>query len=170
MARDWKGKDLDLIREATRHGESMLAAQVDLATSADQRAAVLAGIFTAVATGIIGAAATHNDLADNRALAVGAGLTIVAYLLGSALCIITALPSYFWPPGNNPDEWYQDIDTSRPLPEAMGEQMEFFAKHIHQNNKALERNARLFFAGAVIGVAAPVIGLVSAGITCLLTA
>ncbi|MFL6690151.1 MAG: hypothetical protein ACJ8IR_08225 [Alphaproteobacteria bacterium] len=167
---DWQTKDEDLIREACRHGESMLAAQVTLATSADQRAAVLAGIFTAVATGIIIAVATNSAFAESHALAAGAVVAIGAYLIGAALCIVTALPVDFWPPGNNPSQWYEDIEKGSPLKLAIGQQAAHFDDHIAANNKVLVRNSRIFFAGAVIGVSAPFLALAAAGITCLLCA
>ncbi len=167
-APDWQGKNIELVKEASRHGESMLAAQVGLATSADQRAAVLAGIFTAVATGIIGAIATQSTLSDHRALMVGACVAVTAYLIGAGLCVITALPIPFWTPGNDPAEWYGDIEKNRALVECVGEQTAFFSKHIGENNVVLNRNGKLFFAGAVIGVSAPLLAIVTAGITCLL--
>ena len=164
----WQGKNIDLVKEACRHGESMLSAQVDLATSADQRASVLAGIYAAVATGVIAAVATHGSFSNERALAAGAAVTIVAYLAGAGLCIVTALPADFWVPGNDPAEWYGDINNSTPLEVAIGEQAAYFSKHIRENNEFLSRNSQLFFAGAVTGILAPVLGFVAAAVTCLL--
>jgi hypothetical protein len=164
---NWQGKNIELVKEACRHGEAMLAAQVDLATSADQRAAVLAGIYAAVATGIIAGMATHGTFDHEHPLAIGAVVAIVAYLGGAALCIITALPASFWVPGNDPAEWYGDIEKGTPLEVAVGEQAAYFSKHIRENNDFLDRNAKLFFIGAVLGVAAPLLGFLAASVTCL---
>lgn len=166
----WTGKNIDLIREACRHGESMLSAQVDIATSADQRASVLAGIYAAVATGIIGAIVTRTGLFQELPLAVGSILTAIAYLVGAALCIFATLPVSFWAPGNRPSEWYSDIEQNVPLEVAIGDQAAHFDDHIITNNKVIERNARLFFWGAVVGVTAPLLGIFFAGVTCLLMA
>jgi hypothetical protein len=168
-APNWKGKNLQMVQEACRHGESMLGAQVALATSADQRAAVLAAIFAAVATGIIGAVASRTST-DGLflPLIVGGSIAAIAYLIGAGLCIFTVLPADFWVPGNDPKEWYDDIDQGTPLEVAVGQQAEHFSAHIAENNAVLVRNGSLFFWGAVIGISAPLIGLFAAGIICLL--
>ena len=165
---NWHGKNLELIREASRHGEAMLAAQVQIATSADQRASVLAGIYAAMATGIMGAIAAHGSFAGQWPLAAAAAIAALAYLIGAGLCIAATLPVAFWPPGNQPSEWYSDIETNRPLEEAVGEQAAHFDQHIAENNQVLSRNARRFLAGAVIGITAPLSGLLAAGAVSLL--
>src|SRR6478736_1556082 len=93
---DWLSGDIELIKEACRHGEAQLAAQVQLATSADQRASVLAGIYVAAATGIIGAMATGEAFKDSRSLLWGAGIAAGAFLLAAVLCIKATLPTAFW--------------------------------------------------------------------------
>src|SRR5262245_42281151 len=110
-APDWKNKasQIQLIREACREGEAKLAAQVTIATSADQRATVLAGIYVAAATGVIGALLTKT--ADGGApLTAGAITTACSFLIGAFLCLRATMPVVFGTPGNNPSEWYSDIE------------------------------------------------------------
>lgn len=167
MSRDWKTKKPELIREASRHAESRLAAQLQIATSADQRAAVLGGIYVAAATGIIGALATGASTKLNLALTVGACISAAAFLIGAYLCIFAMLPINFDIAGNEPSNWYDDIDADRSLQETMGEQLDCFDEAIKDNNIRVARNARFFKAGALIGISAPIIGILVAGITCL---
>lgn len=164
---DWKGKNLDLIKEACRHGESKLAAQVQIATSADQRATVLAGIYVAASTGIIGAIAASQDIRSNMPLLVaGAGVATV-FLVAAVFCILATLPVNFWTPGNDPCEWYGDIEKGLDAETAIGQQAAFFDENIQENNVVIERNARRFRWGALLGVGAPVLGCALAGLTCL---
>lgn len=166
-APDWKGKSKDLILEACRHGEAKLQAQVQIATSADQRATILAGIYVAAATGIIGALATDGSMDDSHALMAGAAVTAFMFLVGAFLCIWATLPTDFWTPGNDPSEWYGDIERGISVEEAVGQQTEHFDRAIGENNKVLIRNAKLFLVGALCGICAPLAGLFLAGITCL---
>ncbi|HEV2561102.1 MAG TPA: hypothetical protein VGT78_03085 [Rhizomicrobium sp.] len=165
---EWKGKSKELILEACRHGEAKLQAQVQIATSADQRATVLAGIYAATATGIIGVIASNEPFHHFGPFLVGALVTMTAFLVGAFLCILATLPVDFWTPGNNPEEWYRDILAGTAIEVAVGEQASHFNSAIHANNKVLVRNARLFFWGALFGIMAPLIGFFAAGITCLL--
>jgi hypothetical protein len=165
---DWLSGDIELIKEACRHGEAQLAAQVQLATSADQRASVLAGIYVAAATGIIGAMATGDEFKHNHPLMLGSGIAAGAFLVAAILCIKATLPTDFWTPGNLPSEWYSDITNKTKLQVAIGEQAAHFDDHINANNKVITRNARYFLTGALLGIASPLLGLIGAGVTCLL--
>jgi hypothetical protein len=164
---NWKNANIDLVREAVAEGNAKLAAQLGIATSADQRASVLAGIYIAAAAGIIGAIAA---LAGKLAILVtiGGGAAAISFVVGAFLCIFAMLPVKFWTAGNEPEEWYKDITNNTPMVEALGEQCEFVSRHIHANNRIIERNASRFLFGAIIGAVAPIIGVVVAGITCLL--
>jgi hypothetical protein len=164
---NWQGKKLDLIKEACRHGELKLAAQVQIAASADQRATVLAGIYVAAATGVIGAVAAVDVIRSSHPLAAAGTTAAIAFLVAAVLCILATLPTDFWVPGNYPAEWYADIEANPPLEVAIGEQASHFDNAIRENNKVLERNARRFLWGAAIGIGAPFIGILVAGLTCL---
>lgn len=164
---DWKTKDKDLMKEMLRHGEARLAAQLQLATSADQRATALAGIYVAVATGIIGAIA-GSAFKGNAPLLASASVAALAFLIAAILCVLATLPVGFCTPGNDPESWYDDIDAGKSMEQALGEQAEHFNAHILENRKVIKRNSRFFQVGALLGISAPVIGILVAGFICLL--
>jgi hypothetical protein len=163
---DWKDADEALVREAVTDGDSKLKAQLQIATSADQRASVLSGIYIAAATGIIGAVVTRTG-PTAIPLISGALIAAGAFMAGALLCIFTLLPKYFWTAGNSPAQWYKDISNKTPLKEALGEQAEHLADKLSENNAAIEANAKRFLLGALIGAFAPIIGLFGAGLTSL---
>jgi hypothetical protein len=164
---NWTGKRLDLIKEACRHGEARLAAQVQIATSADQRATVLAGIYVAAATGVIGAIAASELFRNSPPLLVGSCATAVTFLIAAILCILATLPVDFWTPGNDPEAWYPDMEKGTSPEIAIGEQTDHFNRHITSNNEVIARNAKYFMCGALLGVGAPAIGIILAGLVCL---
>lgn len=166
---DWENKNLDLIKEMLRQGELRVAAQVQLATSADQRATVLAGIYVAAATGIIGALATQPNILTNKPLFVGAVVAAILFLAGSIFSIWATIPVGFWAPGNDPEQWYADIDKSVSVARALGEQSEHYNDMISDNRNIIKRNATRFRMGAICGIAAPIAGIFAGGVTCLLT-
>ena len=128
---------------------------------------MLAGIYIAAATGIIGAiTALSGKIAI--LVAIGGGAASIAFVGGAFLCIFAMLPVKFWTAGNEPEEWYKDIANGTPLVEALGEQCEFVSRHIHENNRIIEKNASRFLYGALLGAVAPIVGILVAGITCLL--
>lgn len=167
MTPDWKGKDLKLIQEASRHGEARIAAQVQIAISADQRAAILAGIYAAAATAIIGVIASSVIVQGNKPLLIGSSVTALTFLIAAVFCLLATLPVEFGAPGNEPQEWYSDIEKGTPLEVAVGEQLAHFNQHILDNHIMLQRNARRFIWGALVGIASPAFGVIIAGIVCL---
>ena len=167
VAPNWKGKNLDLVKEACRHGELKLQSQVQIATSADQRATVLAGIYVAAATGVIGALAAVDVIRSSPALAAASAVAAIAFLAAAVLCITATLPVNFWVPGNEPSEWYGDIEKGTPLEVAIGEQADHFDESIRANTKVIATNAKRFFWGALIGIGAPFLGLFVGGTICL---
>lgn len=164
---DWNTADKDLVAEALRQGELRLSAQVQLATSADQRATVLAGIYVAAATGVIVALATAPAAWSSKPLITGTIAAAFCFLAGSLFCISATLPVKFWAPGNDPAEWWPDITSKKKLEVALGEQAAHDHTHIMDNRRAIERNAKRFRIGALAGIGAPAAGLVVAGLTCL---
>jgi len=156
---DWAKADAETVKEIVRGGEAYLAGQVRFATSADQRAVVLAGVFIAAGTAIIGAlvAAMTVDVAA-AALVVGGAAWALCLMMGGALCISTALPVKFYMPGNHPRNWYRDVAADRPLVESLGEVAEYTQEEIEGNDRLSEANARRYRLGALIGLAAPLVG------------
>src|SRR5579872_3405460 len=143
---DWKTANEELIKEALRQGELRLQAQVQLATSADQRATMLAGIYIAASTGLLAALAALAATASGShpmplALIVGAAATALAFLAGAIFCILAVLPSSMHSPGNDPHEWYADIKDGKDHKVSLGEQSDWFDQHIIANRRMLKRNA-----------------------------
>jgi hypothetical protein len=164
---DWEKAGPELVKEALRQGELRLSAQVTLATSADQRATVLAGIYVAAATGVIAALATAPDAIKSPILIAGAGAAASCFLAGAIFCIFATLPTTFWTPGNDPEAWWDDIIQNKKIKTALGEQAVHFNSHILGNRRIIERNAKRFRLGAIFGISAPIAGLFAAGVTCL---
>ncbi|MCW5772761.1 MAG: hypothetical protein KIT16_14045 [Rhodospirillaceae bacterium] len=159
----WKDADLDLVREIAHSGEKYVAAQLAIATSADQRAAVLGGVFLAAGTAIIAgliAAAAAATKPLSAGMIVGGLAASALFLIAAGLCIFTALPIGFYLPGSRPANWYDDVDEKRDLPEVLGQHAQNFQEKIEKNAKTLEANAGKFKWGAICGIAAPVAGIV----------
>jgi len=76
----------------------------------------------------------------------------------------------FWTPGNDPSEWYDDIENSVPEHVALGQQLGHYDRHIKANEGTLKGNSKYFSRGAKLGIAAPLLGVVFAGVTCLVLA
>jgi hypothetical protein len=159
---NWSTKNIDLIREASRHAEAKMIAQVQFAVSADARASILAGIYVAAATGCVAALAASSTL-QGRPAAIGAAVgAVAAFISGAYLCIWATLPCDFHLPGNEPKNWYDEIENDASLVSAAGEQLALFDSDIHENNDTLADNARKFKWGALIGISAPFAGLAGA--------
>jgi hypothetical protein len=159
---DWSTKEIELIREASRHAEAKLAAQVQFAVSADARASILAGIYVAAATGCVAALAASATLQE-RPAAIGAAIgAVVAFIGGAYLCVWATLPCDFHLPGNEPGNWYGEIEKGAPTAKAAGEQLALFDSDIRENNRTLASNAQKFQWGALIGISAPLVGLAGA--------
>jgi len=158
----WQGSDRVLVEVMLREGETFLQAQLVVATSADQRAAVLGGIYaaagTALVAGIIAAVAASSDFP--HAVVLGCALAGALFLVSSALCLSTALPVDFWLPGNEPSNWYEDIEKGVAIEVALGEEAVNYQSKIDENNKALKANAGRYRWGVYIGIAAPVLGVI----------
>lgn len=154
---NWKNAEPDALKEIAREAETYLRGQLMLATSADQRASVLAGIYTAAGTAIIaGMMVAHVSVAF-----VAGGLVAAAmFLIGAALCIKTALPADFYLAGNEPDSWEDDVDEKKPISESYIDVVKNSQECIASNRATLERNAKLFTRGARFGVYAPIGGIV----------
>lgn len=158
---DWKKADPELVREVVREAELFIQRQVTLATSADQRAAMLGGIFTAAATAlIVGVIAVVTNGIAAPGIVWGGVVAALLFVIAAGLCISTVLPVEFGLPGNEPQNWYEDIESERGLSELLGEEAEREQGKIGDNNAVLIANARRFKWGAIARISAPLVGLV----------
>jgi hypothetical protein len=155
---DWTKAHPDMARHVLTVGDAYLEAQLGLATSADQRASVMASIYAAAAAVIIGGLITIADTVTG-ALLWPAGVTAVMFLVASTLCVWATLPADFYLPGNEPTSYKTEIEAGIDVNTALRDEVEHTQSKIDDNAKLLKKNARLFRAGAFLGIAAPVVGL-----------
>jgi hypothetical protein len=162
---EWSAAKEGIVAEILRDSETFLAGTVTIATSADQRAAVVAGTFAtagaAIVAGVIGFAAAAS--AENLyALAVYlGGLSAAAlFIAGSVFCISAAMPVGFRLPGTKPSNWEEDIAQGHSLLECQHDLLAIRETAIKENLETIERNAKRYRIGAVLGIAAPVVGFV----------
>lgn len=165
---DNEDNKLLLIKEACRNGENRISAQITIATSADQRATILAGIYVAASVGIIAALATYQHECRTIPIKLMCFSASLVFIISSMLCIISTFPVEFWLPGNDPKEWEIDIEKNTPIAEAIHEQASYFDNEIKQNNATMKKNAKMFKIGALMGILAPIIGVMLGGIASLL--
>ncbi|WP_430437804.1 hypothetical protein [Oceanibaculum nanhaiense] len=162
MPINWSNASEEARNHIVQAGQLYLDGQVRLATSADQRAAALAGIFTAAGTAVLaGLIAVHlSDLTIKFTLPIyiGGGVSVVMFLLAGSVCIWSALPLEMWLPGGEPETWYRDIQSGKPFPDSMAELAELIQEKISENRKYIEANAKRFRFGAICGVISPGVG------------
>lgn len=160
MATDQKNK-LALIRQAVVEGETYLGGQLTLATSADQRAVVLGGVFTAAGTAIIVALiAGHSVGLVSIAILLSGLVSALLFLIGAGLCVSTVMPVDIDLPGNEPDSWSVDIEQNTAILDALEEEAKNYQTKIKDNRAVIQNNAKRFKWGAIAGITAPIAGMV----------
>lgn len=160
---DWSKSSDDTVREIVREAEAFIAAQVQLATAADQRASVMASVFAAAGAALVAGliALVGAEHADGKvAIYIGGGLAAGLFLVGAALCVSATLPTGFDLPGGEPNNWRRDVESGRPVIESLREQAENYQGKIDDNGGVLRANAKRFKWGALLGLAAPFVGFV----------
>lgn len=167
---DWSTAKEGVVAEVLRDSETFLAGTVTLATSADQRAAVVAGTFAtagaAIVAGIIGfAAAASATNAFAPAVYAGGLLAALLFIAGSILCIRAAMPVGFRLPGTKPSGWEEDVTKGHTLLQCQHDLIAIRENAILENLATISKNARRYKYGAYLGIAAPLVGiLVWAGV------
>jgi hypothetical protein len=152
-------------REIVRGGEAYLDGQLRVATSADQRASSLAGVFSAAATALLAATVALANPAWNIpghvALMIGAGAAALLFLIGAVQCLRVIMPVSFWLPGCEPENWETDVTAGKKLHDCFGERADHIQEQIAANLQVIENNARKFRWGASCGIAAPFVGVIA---------
>jgi hypothetical protein len=142
--------------------------QLRLATAADQRASSLAGVFTAAGTALIAgviafstipAAAPPQHMIHVYPVMAAGIACAAAFLVAGILCIASALPVDMYLPGSQPNSWKTYIKLARPYEECLKEESGIQQEKIDENRVIIKRNAKLFSAGALVGISGPFIGL-----------
>lgn len=133
----------DLIREATRNGEERLRIQMQIALAADQRAVSLGGILAAAASVVLGFLLTDTNRLDGAT-------SYICLFLSVGLCTASMLAFYSVRPvsmrfaGNKPSYWRDDIESDKPIIDAISEQMLHIDKAIDVNETVINSNAKAF--------------------------
>ena len=160
---DWsKAKD-GIVTEVLKDSETFLTGTVTIATSADQRAAVVAGTFAtagaAIVAGVIGfAAAASPDNAYAPAVYAGGLIAALLFIVGAILCISAAMPVDFHLPGTKPSGWEGDVAGGRTLQECQHDLIDIRENAIKANIETIKKNAINYKRGAYIGISSPIVG------------
>ena|ERR1700738_275247 len=132
---DFSKIDEGFAKEIVRGGEAYLDGMLRVATSADQRASSLAGMFTAAATALLAATVALTNptwnLTGRLALVLGGGVAAIMFFVGAFLCLRTTMPVQFWLPGCEPENWEADVAAGKKLQECLGER----AAHIQDKSQ-----------------------------------
>lgn len=160
---DWSKAQNGVVAEVLRDSETFLAGTVTIATSADQRAAVVAGTFAtagaAIVAGIIGFAAAvgANNVYASAVYAGGLSAALL-FIAGSIFCIRAAMPVGFHLPGTKPSGWEDDVTQGHTLLQCQHDLIAIRETAIKENLDIIATNARRYTIGANLGIAAPVVG------------
>jgi hypothetical protein len=151
----------DLAERVLHQGELRLAAQLQIALAADQRAITSASILVAIASACLGFAGEQftNTLPDQRfaiALVTAGSLLLVS----SALCVSAAWPVRFRLVGAVPENWWSDDVIGRPYEECLWKESNNYTVRVRQNVGVIKQNAKRLRKGMYLACAAPFIGLV----------
>lgn len=147
----------EILKEVVREGEAMLAAQLTVATAADQRAMTFAGLLIAAATAATGGvvALVLSSEPNWEAALIGA-LYALAAITAAGLAIWSARPAEFSFPGNepaswHPAQWHTGIGGPHDVNQAHTEQAMTLQSQIGKNKKTLARNALWMKRAVTVG-------------------
>jgi hypothetical protein len=138
-----KARDLEMLVEVVRLGESFLSAQMQSAVASDTRAMTFATVLAAIVAGAVGALATL--IASNIKL----GLHVISLVMFCLFMIFAlraavhaARPTRFSFPGNNPANWTEDVGPNEDIRRSLAEQASLYAIGIERNSKVLDESHR----------------------------
>lgn len=143
-------------REILRQGEQYLQSQLSFAIAADTRAATLMAVFTAAAIATLGFAFTQKA---DIFTAISAGITGLVLVAAAVFCVLSLLPVGVYVVGNEPKQWLETSAARAELAKALIDEAKNCQVRIDHNKRVLDRNASWFKRGAILGSAAPIIGL-----------
>ncbi len=160
---DWTGVSEDMAREIKSQGERYIEGQLQIALASDQRAATMAGIFTAIATAAIAGGIAYWDKTGS-AHVLSAGLAGGFWMMiGVGLCLWAARPVDFYIPGNHPEQWYESRLGN--LAENLGGEAENYQTRITSNAARLVKMGRVLKGGAFLVCTAPIVATASFWLT-----
>ncbi|MGE5259721.1 MAG: hypothetical protein ACM3MH_02455 [Actinomycetota bacterium] len=164
---DFSKIDKEMALAIIKSAEDYLAGQVSIATSADQRAAVMASVFAAAGAALVAGTITISTGNFAIPVIIGGALAGILFLAGAACCVRATMPAEFYLPGNKPHDWTTDCAQGRPLVECLGVQADHLQDRIEFNKRVIGKNAIWFRVGAWLGIIAPFVGALVWGLMTL---
>jgi hypothetical protein len=162
---DWTKAKPDLIKEIQRQGEALLSSQQAFAINADQRALRLIGTLATLSIALLGVGITALSGAAPRPVLGIAGLCAGAFVVaGLVFALPAARPGTFNANGAPPSVWEKDLDAGAALESLLPEYCEHLQSRIAENEDTLQKNTRSMNYAMNLMAAAPVAGLVVAGL------
>ena len=161
--------DKPILDEVVREGEMMLAAQLAMATAADQRALTFSGFLIATGTAALGGtAAMILSTSPSWGLVLLGGGYAVGLIAAAGLAIWSAKPGLFSIVGNEPASWHPAqwrIGPAGPFSpkQARIEQAENLQSQLSSNAEDLKRNGRYMTLAVSLAFAATVIAALLLG-------
>lgn len=146
---------LELARVVLDQGEKKLAAQMQLALAADQKALIVAGFVFTLATGVIGYGASDSVETFGRVWGFSTGTMLLA---AAAACLSAAWTRDITTVGNAPNNWWSDNVDKRPLSKSLRNMSMHYDLGVKSNHQMLKLNAGLFRGGVVLALLAPFLG------------
>lgn len=155
------GQHREVMAERILHqGELKLAAQLQLATSADSRAATLTAIFSTVTIALLGGAgAIFFSQEPNLKLVFGLSISGIFYGVSAYLCALACQPTDFYTAGNQPEKWLKDNAMSKTLSDALLKEAQNYQVGIMANRLAIRQSAERLKWALRLSWASPFIGL-----------
>ena len=165
---NWAKAQSEMLERIAQEAELFLSGMMQAAVSSDQRSATLGGVFIATATAIFGGLLIYMaEYAFSWAVVAGAGVCGSSFIMAAQFCFSATVPVDFHIAGNEPRNWYSDIQSGKPYLEALGGELENYQECIRANDTTMKKASRNLKWGAKLGIAAPLLGLAAAAIAIL---
>jgi len=165
---DWSRGSPELKKQILEESNSFLSGTVAIAASADQRAAVMAGTFTAAATaivaGLMALGATAGGIHQLFPVYAGGVVAAAAFAVGALFCVLAMMPANFYLPGSTPAEWEDDVIANRSLEACRTDMIQIAGRRALHNRGVIAKNASRFLVGVSAGIFAPFAGLIVWGL------
>lgn len=149
-----------IVERCLDDGARQVAALNEFATASDQRAVTVASVYigaaTAIAAGLIGWFAQGSPPHDLVAAGV---VTSGLFYVAAMVCLWTAFPQRTLVAGNPPEFWRWHLKYGSSYSAALLSQVEEYDRKISLNSKARATAAWWYRGGAILGAAAPAIGV-----------
>jgi len=150
---------LRVIERCLSDGACQVDGAANFAMSADQRAITIAGTYISAATAITAGLVAWSAI--TTPVLVAGTLSAILFYFGALICIWVAFPQISYTAGNPPDFWEYHLKHATAYEDSLFSQIEEYTRKIAAHKVMLKRNAVRYKVGALIGAAAPVVGVVA---------